>query len=41
LGLFNENEQALEESPDAAEQESISYTRKKPRRKPLPGYLSR
>ena len=41
LGLFNETEQTLgEEDPDA-EQETISYTRNKPKRKPLPKDLPR
>ena len=41
LGLFNETEQTIEEDAPEAEQESISYTRKKPKRKPLPKDLPR
>jgi len=41
LGLFNETEQTVEEDEPEAEQESISYTRKKPKRKPLPKDLPR
>jgi len=43
LGLFNETEQIMAEGNDEAEaeQETISYTRKKPKRKPLPEYLPR
>jgi transposase len=41
LGLFNETEQTIEEDEPEAEQESISYTRKKPKRKPLPKDLPR
>ena len=41
LSLFNEVEQTLEEASDEVEQESIRYTRKKPKRKPLPDYFPR
>jgi hypothetical protein len=41
LGLFNETEQTIEEHDLEAEQETISYTRKKPKRKPLPKDLPR
>ena len=41
LGLFNETEQTLEEDDLEAEQEPISYTRRKPKRKPLPKDLPR
>ena len=41
LGLFNETEQTIEEDEPEVEQESISYTRKKPKRKPLPKDLPR
>ncbi len=41
LGLFNETEQTIEEDDPEAEQELISYTRKKPKRKPLPKDLPR
>ncbi len=42
LGLFNESEQTVDEAAgDEAEQESISYTRNKPKRKPLPEDLPR
>jgi transposase len=41
LGLFNETEQTIEEDDPEAEQETISYTRQKPKRKPLPKDLPR
>jgi len=41
LGLFNETEQTVEEDDLEVEQETISYTRKKPKRKPLPKDLPR
>lgn len=43
LGLFNESEQTVDEAADEgeAEQESISYTRNKAKRKPLPKNLPR
>ena len=41
LGLFNETEQTVEEDDLEAETESISYTRTKPKRKPLPDNLPR
>ncbi len=41
LGLFNETEQTVEEDDLEAEQETISYTRRKPKRKPLPKDLPR
>ena len=41
LGLFNESEQTVDEDADEAEQESISYTRKKAKRKSLPQNLPR
>jgi transposase len=39
LGLFNESEVEAEDEP--ADQETITYTRNKPRRKPLPDTLPR
>ncbi len=39
LGLFNEAEQALLEDDTKAEQETITYTRNNPKRKPLPENL--
>ncbi len=41
LGLFNETEQTVEADDLEAEQETISYTRRKPKRKPLPKDLPR
>jgi transposase len=42
LGLFNESEQTVDEAADdEAEQGTISYTRKKAKRKPLPQDLPR
>jgi len=41
LGLFNEAEQALTEEAPEAEQETLTYTRNKPKRKPLPNDLPR
>ena len=41
LGLFNETEQIVEEDDLEVEQETISYTRRKPKRKPLPKDLPR
>ena len=40
LGLFNESEQ-IAEADEEAEQETITYTRSKPKRKPLPEDLPR
>ncbi len=41
LGLFNEAEQALAEDGIKTEQETLTYTRNKPKRKPLPKDLPR
>jgi len=42
LGLFNESEQIVESADDVlTEAETITYTRNKPKRKPLPKYLPR
>jgi transposase len=41
LGLFNEAEQTLTEDTVDTEQETLTYTRNKPKRKPLPDDLPR
>jgi transposase len=42
LGLFNESEQIVETDEETpTEQETITYTRNKPKRKPLPKHLPR
>ncbi len=41
LGLFNEAEQTLVEDDAEVEQETLTYTRNKPKRKPLPEDLPR
>ena len=41
LGMFNEAEQTLTEEAPEAEQETLTYTRNKPKRKPFPDDLPR
>lgn len=41
LGLFNESEAIVETVDEATDQETITYTRNKPKRKPLPATLPR
>ncbi|MCP4335377.1 MAG: IS66 family transposase [Gammaproteobacteria bacterium] len=41
LGLFNESETLVEPDDEPTDQETLTYTRKKPKRKPLPDNLPR